>query len=109
MPISFDLPPINGEAAHQLIDQLIGALGGMGGEVGVLGGGQNAAVAQDLLDLQQVKAGLDQVGGIAVATGITTLLINRRPFKFTIDITPTLARWSTLFDVCDDKAMKCSS
>jgi hypothetical protein len=81
----------------------------MGGKMGVLGGGQDTAMAQYLLDLQQIETGLDQVSGIAVPTGITTLLINRRPFKFTIDITPTLARWSTLFAVCDDKAMKCSS
>jgi hypothetical protein len=59
MPTSFDIPPIDGEAVHQLIDQLIGALGSMGGKMGVLGGGQDTAMAQYLLDLQQIETGLD--------------------------------------------------
>jgi hypothetical protein len=38
--------------------------------MGVAAGGQDAVVAQDLLHLQQVDTGLDQVGGIAVAQAV---------------------------------------
>jgi hypothetical protein len=67
MPVSFELPQVDGETAHQLIDQLIGTLGGMRSQVGVLGGGEDTAMAQDLLDLQQIETGLDQMSGIAMA------------------------------------------
>ena len=40
---------------------------GLIGEVGVAGGGQNAVMTEDLLDLDQIDTGLDQVGGVAVA------------------------------------------
>lgn len=43
---------------------------GMGCEMGVAGGGQDALVAEDLLHLQQINAGLDQVSGIAVAQAV---------------------------------------
>jgi hypothetical protein len=36
-------------------------------QVGVAGGGQDRVMAEDLLHLDQVDAGLDQVGCIAVA------------------------------------------
>ena len=36
----------------------------------VAAGGQDAVVAQDLLNLQQIDAGLDQVCGIAVAQAV---------------------------------------
>ena len=42
----------------------------MAGKVGVAGGGENGVVAQNLLHLQQVNAGLDQVGCIAVAKAV---------------------------------------
>jgi hypothetical protein len=52
----------------------------MGGEVGVLGGGQNTAVAENLLDLKQIKAGLDQVRGVAMAQAVRgDLFLFRRP------------------------------
>ena len=70
MITSFDIPPVDGEAVHQVIDPLIGILGGVRSEVGILGGSQNAAVAQDLLDLQQVKTGLDQMGRVAVSQAV---------------------------------------
>jgi hypothetical protein len=38
--------------------------------VRVAAGGQDAVVAQDFLHLQQIDAGLDQVGGIAVAQAV---------------------------------------
>jgi hypothetical protein len=72
-------------------------------------GGLDAAVAQLILQLLHRHPGLKLVGGIGMPTGIPTLLINRRPIKFTIDITLTLARGSTLFADCDDKVMKRSS
>ena len=40
---------------------------GLVGEVGIAGGGENAVMAEDLLHLDQIDAGLDEVGGIAVA------------------------------------------
>jgi len=38
--------------------------------VSVAGGGQNRAVAEDLLHLEQIDTGLDQVGCIAVAQAV---------------------------------------
>lgn len=64
---SFDVPPVDGETIHQLINQLISVFCGMGGQVCVFGGGQDAAVAQYFFDFKQVKAGLNQVSGVAVA------------------------------------------
>ena len=64
---SFDVLPCDGKTVHQLIDELIGIFSGMGGEVGVFGGGQNATVAEDLLYLKQVKAGFNKMSSIAVA------------------------------------------
>ena len=43
---------------------------GLIGEVGVAGGGENAVMTEDLLDLEQIDAGLDQVSGIAVAQAV---------------------------------------
>ena len=43
---------------------------GVGGEMGVVGGGEDGVVAQDFLHLQQIDAGLDQVRGIAVAQAV---------------------------------------
>ena len=40
---------------------------GLVGEMGVAGGGEDGMVAEELLHLDQIDAGLDQVGGIAVA------------------------------------------
>ena len=48
-------------------------------------------MAEDLLHLEQIDAGLDQMGCIAVATGIVTLLMNRDSCKFTTLTTPTAA------------------
>ncbi len=38
--------------------------------MGVSGGGQDADMAKDLLQLKQVDSGLQHVGGIAVAQGV---------------------------------------
>ena len=60
-------PSRNGKPIHQGVDQRGGVVPGMGGQMGVLGGGEDRMVAEDLLHLQQVDPGLDQVSGIAVA------------------------------------------
>jgi hypothetical protein len=36
--VSFDLPPLNGETIHQVIDQLIGVILGMGRQMSVFAG-----------------------------------------------------------------------
>jgi len=40
---------------------------GVGGQMGISGRGQNAAVAEDFLYFEQIDAGFDQMGGVAVA------------------------------------------
>jgi hypothetical protein len=54
---SFDFPPVDGKAVHQRIDQLAGILIRAGGEMGISGGGQDAVMAEDLLDFEQVDPG----------------------------------------------------
>ncbi len=39
----------------------------VGGQVGISGSGQNAAVAEDFLYFEQIDARFDQMGGVAVA------------------------------------------
>jgi hypothetical protein len=48
---SFDFPPLDGKAIHQVIDHLFGVMACVGGQVGIFGGGQDGAVAEDLLNL----------------------------------------------------------
>ena len=43
---------------------------GLVGEMGIAGGGENGVVAEDFLDLDEVDAGLDQVGCIAMAQAV---------------------------------------
>ncbi len=47
------------ETIHQIVDHLVRIFSGMGGEMGVFRGGQDATVPEDFLDLQQVEVGLD--------------------------------------------------
>ena len=63
---SFDRSPAQLEAAHQGIDALGGQGLGLSGQVGVAVGGEDGVVAQDLLNVLQADAGLDQVSCIAV-------------------------------------------
>ena len=63
---SFGFPPVNGKAVHQIIDGLLGIVVGIGAQVRVFGGRQDGAVAEDFLYLDQLNAGFDQMGGIAV-------------------------------------------
>jgi hypothetical protein len=67
---SFDAPPVNAKAIHQSIDQHISLKVGGVGQMGIAGGGQDAVVAEDFLDFQQVDTGFDQMGGIAVAQAV---------------------------------------
>jgi hypothetical protein len=41
---------------------------GLVSQMGVTGGGENGVMAEKLLYLDQIDAGLDQVGGIAMST-----------------------------------------
>ncbi len=43
---------------------------GLVGQVGVANGGENRVMAEVFLYLDQIDAGLDQVGGIAVAQAV---------------------------------------
>ena len=67
MPLSFDRSPAQVEAAHQGIDACGSQCLGLAGQVGVTVGGEDGVVAQDVLDVLQADAGLDQVSCIAVA------------------------------------------
>ena len=62
--------PIKGKAVHQIIDRLLGMCVGMGAQVGVFGGGQDGAVAEDFLYLDQLNTGFDQMRGIAVTKAV---------------------------------------
>ena len=64
---SFDFPPCDGEAVHQLIDHLGGVMVCAGGQVSVFGGGQDGVVTEDFLYFEQVDARFDQMSGITVA------------------------------------------
>ena len=64
---SLDVPPADAKTIHQRIDQHIGLKVGGVGQMGIAGGGQDAVVAEDFLDFQQIDSGFNQVGGIAVA------------------------------------------
>ena len=70
---------------------------------------RHVSVAQQLLNHADIAAILQQVCGERMATGITTLLINRDAFKFTIHITPTTANRLSSFVVCVAKVTKLSS
>jgi hypothetical protein len=37
------------------------------GQMGIAGGGEDGVVAEEFLHLDQIDAGLDQVGGVAVS------------------------------------------
>ena len=62
---SFDVPPVDGKVVHQFIDDLCCVMVCIGCQMGVLGRGQDGAMAQDFLHFQQIDAHFDQVSGIA--------------------------------------------
>ena len=43
---------------------------GLVGQMGVAGGGENRVVAEELLHLDQINTGLDQVGCVRVAKAV---------------------------------------
>lgn len=60
-------PPRDRKAIHQGIDVPGRVVLRVGGEVGVLGGSEDRVVAEAPLHIDEVNAGLDQIGGITVA------------------------------------------
>ena len=64
---SFAFPPLDGKAVHQRIDQLPGVMVRVRAQVGIFGGGQDGAMAEDFLYLEQIDARFDQMSGVAVA------------------------------------------
>ena len=58
------------KAIHQAVDPFGGVMFGLVGQMGVAGGGENRVMAEVFLYLDQIDAGLDQVGGIAVAQAV---------------------------------------
>lgn len=67
---SFDFPPISGKAIHQIVDGLLCVMVRLGCEVGVSGGSQDGAMAEDLLNFEQVDACFDQMGCVAMAQAV---------------------------------------
>ena len=65
--ISFDLPPANGEAFHQIVDGLTCVIGRMGCQMRVSARGQDTPVAKNLLNLKQINTSFYQMSGITVA------------------------------------------
>ncbi len=63
---SFDFPPIDGKAVHQIIDDFLCVVVCAGCEVGVPSGGQDGAMAEDLLDFEKIYTSFDQMGCVTV-------------------------------------------
>jgi len=51
---------------------------GLVGEMGIAGGGENAVMAEELLDLDQIDTGLDQVRCIAMSKAVGRNLFDSR-------------------------------
>jgi hypothetical protein len=64
---SFDVPPADGKAIDQIIDELFCVMVRRGCQVGVFGGRQDGAVTEDFLHFEQVDARFDQMSGKTVA------------------------------------------
>ena len=56
----------------------------MAGEVGIVGGGENAVVAQNLLHFKQVNTGLNQMRGIPVEQAVRRDLFFRPQSRATL-------------------------
>ena len=74
---SLDLPPVDGEAIHtrkgsftQAVDAVDGVMLGLLGQMRVADGGENGLMAEDLLHLDQIDAGFDQVRGVGVTQAV---------------------------------------
>ena len=62
--------PLNVQRIDQGIDGQPGIVGRRRGQVSVSGGGQDADMTKDLLQLKQINSSLQQMGGVAVAQGV---------------------------------------
>lgn len=62
--------PLDVQGVDQGVDGQPRLVGRGGCQMGVSGGGQDADMAQYLLQLKQIDPGLQHVGGIAVAQGV---------------------------------------
>ena len=80
-----------------------------GRNLAIAGGVLDLLVSQEHLDDADILMVLEQMRGEGVPTGIITLLMNRTPIEFTIDIILTTVSPSTSFGACDDNTMKRSS
>ena len=67
---SFDCAPGHGKATHDGVDTIDGLMLSLIREMGVANGGQNGLMAQDLLNLNQIHTGFNQMRGIAVAQAV---------------------------------------
>ncbi len=63
---SFGFLPCHGKAVDQVIDDLLGIVLCTSRQMCVFGGSQDGAVTEDFLNFEQVDAGFDQMGRIAV-------------------------------------------
>lgn len=59
-------PPVDDKTVHQGIDELTCIAIGSVGQVRITGSGQNTVVTENFLDFEQVDAGFNQMGGIAM-------------------------------------------
>ncbi len=62
-----DLPLLQDKPVHHFVNDLMGFLVRMGGQVRIFGRGQNGAMPQNVLDFKQVDARFNEMSGIAVA------------------------------------------
>jgi len=64
--LSFYISPLNGKPIHEVVDGVMGILIDSGCKVNVLTGGANVSVTQYFLYGDQVNAGFNEVGRVAV-------------------------------------------
>lgn len=62
-----DIPPSNGKAIHQVVDQLSGVMVCAASEMSIFRGGQDTAMTENSLYFEQIDACFNQVSCITVA------------------------------------------
>jgi hypothetical protein len=82
------------ESLHHVIDQLVGVLLTLLGEVEIEHGGFQLGMAHVALDDAQVDAGFEEMGGIGMPKRIIILLTNCRLKRSITGITPFVERKS---------------